>query len=203
MDSSNHYLAARRSLTVPAIEALRRQRERTRLETRLAGIGFAWREDRHHRHHRRFAAWTADGFDLRVRIVDDDEGWWTQGESTPGRFIPHWQPGAVRHHKGDRNACGWFLPADPDYAHQDYRRACAHGRDWWYVGVEATASRLGVELGRAALWGIDFDPGGDDDHLTETALELASEAVREAAAKAPFAVRLPLTVNLGLSVTGH
>lgn len=180
MDSSDHYLAARRGLTVPASQALRRQRERTRLAARLAEIGFAWREDR--RHHR-FAAWTQDGFDLRVRVVDDDEGWWTQGEPTLGRFIPGWQPGTVRHHRGDRNACGWFLPANPDYAHQDYRRACAYGRDWWYVGVEAAASRAGVESGRASLWGIDFEPGGDDAHLTETALELASEAVREAAAK--------------------
>lgn len=180
MDSSNHYLAARRGLTVPAIQALRRHRERTRLEARLAEIGFAWREDR--RRHR-VAAWTQDGFDLRVRVVDDEEGWRTQGESTLGRFIPGWQPGAVRHHRGDRNAYGWFLPANPEYAHQDYRRACAYGRDWWYVGLEATASRLGIELGRAALWGIDFESGGDGDHLTETALELASEAVREAAAK--------------------
>jgi hypothetical protein len=171
------YRNCRRDLRVPAIHALRHVREQARRKARIAETGFAWREDRHSD---RFAAWSEAGFDLRVRIVMDDDGWWTSGVETLGRFTARWQPGAIRHHRRARGDCEWFLPANPDDAHDDYRRACAYGQDWWYVGVEATASRAGVALGDASLWGIDYAPGGSDDDLTEVAFDLASEAIAAA-----------------------
>jgi hypothetical protein len=56
--------------------------------------------------------------------------------------------------------------------------------DWYYVGVIVTASRDGIELGRASLWGI-ADEGDDESasYIGATAEELASEAIREAKAK--------------------
>lgn len=51
---------------------------------------------------------------------------------------------------------------------------------WNWCGVVVTASRAGVELGRASLWGIESDAGS---YLVETANELAGEALAEAAAK--------------------
>lgn len=64
-------------------------------------------------------------------------------------------------------------------ARADYerlRRYCAG--DWCYVGVVVTASRDGVELGSASLWGLESDC--DEDHLADCACELAEEALDEA-----------------------
>lgn len=52
--------------------------------------------------------------------------------------------------------------------------------DWYYVGVIVTASREGIELGSASLWGIESDA---EDYLVEVANELAEQAVEEAQAK--------------------
>lgn len=51
--------------------------------------------------------------------------------------------------------------------------------EWCYVGVVVTASREGLELGSASLWGIESDAG---DYLTEIANELIDEAMEEAKA---------------------
>lgn len=48
---------------------------------------------------------------------------------------------------------------------------------WCYVGVVVTASREGVELGSASLWGIESNAG---DYLLDVANELAPEALEEA-----------------------
>jgi hypothetical protein len=49
--------------------------------------------------------------------------------------------------------------------------------DWYYVGVIVKVSRNGIELGSASLWGIESDA---IEHLCDTALELASEAIEQA-----------------------
>lgn len=51
---------------------------------------------------------------------------------------------------------------------------------WNWCGVVVTASRAGVELGTASLWGIESDAGA---YLVEVANELAGEALSDAAAK--------------------
>lgn len=51
--------------------------------------------------------------------------------------------------------------------------------DWQWCGVIVTASREGIDLGRASLWGIESDAGA---YLVEVANELAGEAIAEATA---------------------
>lgn len=66
-------------------------------------------------------------------------------------------------------------------ARADYDRLRGWCEDQWnWCGVVVTASRAGVELGTASLWGIESDAGS---YLVETANELAVEALAEAAAK--------------------
>jgi hypothetical protein len=179
------YRTLRRNLTVPAAHALHNARAEGRFRARIAELGFAWQRDKHYN---QFASWTEAGFDLRARLVSDDDGWWTAGVNTLGKFTNHREPGAIRHHKAGRNEYPWFVPANPEYGREDYRRACAYGRDWWYVGVVVTASRAGVKLGEFALWGIDYEPGANDDYLTEVALDSHSRSQPQA----PRALRLPL-----------
>lgn len=63
----------------------------------------------------------------------------------------------------------------------DYNRLRGWCDDSWnWCGVVVTASRAGVELGTASLWGIESDTGA---YLVEVANELAAEALANAAAK--------------------
>lgn len=63
-------------------------------------------------------------------------------------------------------------------ADYEYLRAWCND-DWHYVGVIVTASRNGIELGEASLWGIE---SSDSSYLLETANELADEALTDARA---------------------
>jgi hypothetical protein len=108
-------------------------------------------------------------------VVPDPDGGFTQGIDTLGRFADRWEPGAVRHFFGGRASYPWFLPVDPDDRHAAYRRACDYGDGWAYVGLVVRAGRSGVTLSEAALWGLESDAG--EDVLSETALELAEEAL--------------------------
>lgn len=64
-------------------------------------------------------------------------------------------------------------------ARADFERLRAWCEDQWnWCGVVVTASRAGVELGTASLWGIESDAG---DRLLEVANELTEEALAEAA----------------------
>jgi hypothetical protein len=174
------YRSFRRNFTVSAAHALQNVRAEAKFRAHIAELGFVWQQDKHYNP---FASWKEAGFDLQARIVSDDDGWWASGVSTLGKFIDRWEPGAIRHYKAGRHEHPWFMPVNSDYGHKDYRRACAYGRDWWYVGVEVSASRAGIVLGEVSLWGIDYEPGGDTDPLTEMALDKAQEAIRQAARK--------------------
>lgn len=57
--------------------------------------------------------------------------------------------------------------------------------DWFYVGVIVTASRNGVKLGEASLWGVDCNYPGPrgNAYLLEVANEIAGEAISEARSK--------------------
>jgi hypothetical protein len=174
-----HYQTLRRQ-GFGARHALSCLRGRIALDLKCAATGFAWAENRHGFLH---ARWQQEGFDLTAAVVNDEDGWWASGVSCIGRFSRRWEPGAVRHRHGDRNACEWFLPANRSDPRHEYRRACAYGRDWWYVGVKVKASRAGVTLGSGLSMGIEFDPQCDRLHLTEIAFDLASDAVAEAQEK--------------------
>lgn len=66
-------------------------------------------------------------------------------------------------------------------ARADYDRLRAWCDDSWnWCGVVVTASRAGVELGTASLWGIESNAGA---YLVEVANELTAEALAEAADK--------------------
>ncbi len=174
-----HYQTLRRQ-GFGARHALSCLRGRIALDLKCAATGFAWAENRHGSLH---ARWQQEGFDLVAAVVNDEDGWWASGVSCIGRFSRRWEPGAIRHYRGDRNTCGWFLPANFGDPKDEYSRACAYGRDWWYVGVKVKASRADVTLGSGLSMGIEFDPQCDRLHLTEIAFDLASEAVGEAQEK--------------------
>lgn len=60
----------------------------------------------------------------------------------------------------------------------DFERLRSWCNDGWnYVGVLVTASRDGIELGSASLWGIESDAG---DYLDEVATELVDDALTDA-----------------------
>lgn len=59
----------------------------------------------------------------------------------------------------------------------DYERLLAWCKDeWTYVGVVVTASRGGIELAKASLWGIESDA---ESYILEVANELIPEAINE------------------------
>jgi hypothetical protein len=65
-------------------------------------------------------------------------------------------------------------------ARADYERLRAWcNDDWYYCGVIVTASRNGIEIGNASLWGIESDAG---DYLLKVANDLAPQAIAEARA---------------------
>ena len=47
--------------------------------------------------------------------------------------------------------------------------------EWFFCGMVVTASRHEVELGKASLWGIECNLGGNE-HLNSLAKELEDEA---------------------------
>lgn len=64
------------------------------------------------------------------------------------------------------------------YAYQDYRRMERYNAgDWCMYGLVVTASRYGVELGEASLWGVESDC---QEHIAETFRELVHEAISAA-----------------------
>jgi len=83
-------------------------------------------------------------------------------------------------------------PGDADCYTEADHEAFNRGA-WGYVGLMVTASRHGVELGTASLWGMEYGslPGvagyvdpidADDAHGAETVADLESEAIAEARA---------------------
>ena len=170
-----HYQSLRK-LGIGAGHALACSKQRTALHLKCAETGFAWAENRHGILQ---ARWQQEGFDLTAAVVNDEDGWWTSGVEYIGRFSRCWQPGAIRHRHGDRNACEWFVPANLGDPKEEYRLACTYGHDWWYAGVEVKASRAGVTLGSGSLFGIEFgcQDQGDRQYLTEIAFDLASDAI--------------------------
>jgi len=110
---------------------------------------------------------------------------------TPVYFVPC---NSYREHfKGLRELHYGRSEADTlarSYVHNDMvRLRSLHRGDWDYVGVIVTASRNGIKLGNASVWGIErygrntpgFDRQSDSEaYFTETARELAIEAISEA-----------------------
>ncbi|MDE1816844.1 MAG: hypothetical protein KGI11_09850 [Thaumarchaeota archaeon] len=71
-------------------------------------------------------------------------------------------------------------------AREDYETLRAWCNDEWkYCGVIVTASREGINLGSASVWGIEIGHPADPDnaYAAEVADELAPEAIADARAK--------------------
>ncbi len=170
--------SARRVGLIPAHVALNSARRSKQLDELTERLQFAWllkygQCDE--------AAWEQDGFGLSAKVVDDEEGWLSAGIDVYGRFSDRWRAGAVRHWMGGRRSYQWFLPAHPEYRHENYRRACDYGHSWNYVDIRVVASKAGVPLGETTLWGIESD--SDIEFFTETALDLGEDAIAKAQAK--------------------
>lgn len=165
----SHFRALRAHPYITARQALAAARHTCALRRRIEALNLAWDDDS--------MVWSDQGFDLRARILNDDDGWSLHGDYL-GEFTDQWAPGAIRHSDSRGAVFKWFVPANPEYGRQDYARACDFGNGWSFVGIEVTAYRSGVQLGSASLWGIESDSG--DEYFTEQALELAEEAISEA-----------------------
>lgn len=172
------YKTCRRAGRVPAHLALYWTRRRLDVQERRKRLQFAWtlRDGQYQE-----ARWKQEGFDLRASVIDDPDGWFASGVEVYGRFTERWQPGAVRHWRADARSFKWFIPVDSHHRHESYRRACDYGQGWSYVGVRVVASLHGVALAAERLWGIESDAAAD--HFTETAFELADQAICAARAQ--------------------
>lgn len=145
------------------------------------------------------ATFERDGYTVHVRREDDDDA----DLSFLGKFSDKWERGAISHDRHDSRSYRWFLPTSTEADHykslrdmgygrrdaremsrryviQDYKRMVEHGQSWIMTGVRVTASRAGVTLGNASLWGIESD--SDAASVDEIVDDLTSEALREARA---------------------
>ena len=123
-----------------------------------------------------------DEFDIRVEVdcdPDPDLSW-------IGEFSNDWAPGAIEIEKDNgfnptRHSYTYFIPAT-EYRNLDWRLMKQILRDEFIpVCVKVTASRNGIELGRAYLGGCFYDGNADQiayDYLSD----LVEEAVEEARA---------------------
>ena len=171
----NDYKAIRGDGRIPAHLALHWTRRRLDLLERTERLQFSWAM-RYGQCHE--ARWRQEGFDLRATLIDDPDGWFAFGIDEYGEFCNRWQPGAVRHWRGDSRCFRWFVPAKPNKRHEAYHRACDYGHGWGYVGIQVEASRKNVPLATETQWGIESD--ADVEYFTETALELACQVLDQA-----------------------
>jgi hypothetical protein len=64
------------------------------------------------------------------------------------------------------------------YVQRDIRRLEDYGNGWCMVGVVATVSLNGIELGGASVWGVESDSA--TEHFEELADEMVAEALEDA-----------------------
>jgi hypothetical protein len=127
---------------------------------------------------------------------------WTTRDKHPGELELCEDRGSRRFYDY-REAChlarrdGWGMKGGQlpgETARQYAERAAMHdfnvlrawaNDEWRWVGVVVTATRDGIELGRASLWGIESEdyPGSDGSYLIEVANELTGEALNDATAQ--------------------
>ena len=95
-------------------------------------------------------------------------------------------PGKVyidREERGDmgRNEYRYFNLGcgDSAYIEQDYKRMEDLNKGYWsFIGIEVIASKEGIELGHASLWGIESNCG--EEYKQEIIKDLTAEAQKEA-----------------------
>lgn len=151
-----------------------------------------------------------EGFDISFEIIPDDATgapWeendghgdvseWTTRAKRPGELVLCSDRGKRRFYDfaglvAKALAEGWdAIPYNDGQetkgqqaakaARADFERLRAWCNDeWHWCGVKVSVSRKGTHLGSASLWGLESDAG---DYLTETANDLAEEALDAAKA---------------------
>jgi hypothetical protein len=80
-----------------------------------------------------------------------------------------------RQHKATFPSARAYAAAAARADYDRLRRFC--DGDWHYLGLIVTASRNGIELASASLWGLESDCG---DYLDSVARELSGEALEQA-----------------------
>lgn len=124
---------------------------------------------------------------------------WTTRRKAPGELILNQDRGSFRYYDfagavriAQRD--GWGAPLTLIKGETPRQKAARAARfdyetlkawcndEWRYVGIAVTASREGVELGRASLWGVEADHPADpyNEYLQTVANEIAGEAMSEA-----------------------
>jgi len=97
-----------------------------------------------------------------------------------GKFSDTWQEGAIEHSEGSRYY-RYFIPANPDYAQQDYERMMDYERGHWsMLGIvaEIYLKDKNYPVARShVIWGIENDAGEAD--LREVEDEQIEEAEAE------------------------
>jgi hypothetical protein len=123
---------------------------------------------------------------------------WTTRGKRPGELVLCSDSGSHRYYdfraaKKTALADGWNCkPYDiaGETPRQRAARAARHdyevlrawcNDEWTWCGVIVTASRAGIELGCASLWGIECNyPDSDNSYLRDVANELSGEAIENA-----------------------
>lgn len=157
-----------------------------------------------------------DGFDVSIKLMNDDNpntsylgeytdnleaGVIVRGGEYPGTFFEEWPddtdlPAKGREYRGFRPEAAGEKVGTEDYKKygmQDYKRMEKLNAGYWnFVGIIVTASKKGVELGHASLWGIESDDPTLKD-LEKAAHEFGAlqEAIDEAKSNLQSLQELP------------
>ncbi len=117
-----------------------------------------------------------DGFIYKIKHILDEY----PDLDHLGKFSDTWPEGAIEHSDDPRMA-RYFIPANTDYAQQDYERMLAYDRnEWCMLGVVAEIyfKDKGYPLARSGgLWGVESD--GREEYLKEIEEEQIEEAEAE------------------------
>lgn len=116
-----------------------------------------------------------DGFELTAQLLRDDTS--TAPDTMQDGFWPSLDPKDAGY-IGDGKTAAQFTAA---------KRRASHimnawkNDEWFYCGIIVKASRCGVILSSASLWGIECNyPTGKNRYLRQVANELADEAINAA-----------------------
>lgn len=97
-----------------------------------------------------------------------------------GKFSDTWQEGAIEH-SDDPRIARYFIPTNPEYAKQDYKRMMDYERGYWsMLGVmaEIYLKDKNYPLARSGgLWGIESD--SEESYFAELEEEQIAEAEAE------------------------
>ena len=96
-----------------------------------------------------------------------------------GVFSNQWKEGALEY-STDRNTMPYFIPENPEYGQEDMQRMKDYNNNqWMMVGIVATVSIDGREIGNYSVWGFEYEYKVEDYHMDESR-SIARQSIREA-----------------------